>query len=102
MLSQNLLSPHSPETNLKIDFWNQRVVLVYFKIGDNFKPILPTLFQERDDINEVSKHQSSSIEDLITLFNKEKDFFAKINNSNIGLKVAKLIDKYAKTIDYDL
>ena len=64
------------------------------------------LFQDKTGENEASKHQSSSIEDLIILFNKEKELIRTLNStkhqSKTGPQVMKLIDSYTKTVDYDL
>ena len=70
------------------------------------KQLLSSFFQGKTDEIEASKHQSSSIEDLIILFNKEKELIRTLNNtkhlSNIGPQAMKLIDSYTKTVDYDL
>ena len=62
--------------------------------------------QDKTGENEASKHQSSSIEDLIILFNKEKELIRTLNSikhqSKTGPQAMKLIDSYTKTIDYDL
>ena len=64
------------------------------------------LFQDKTGENEASKHQSSSIEDLIILFNKEKELIRTLNStkhqSKTGPQAMKLIDSYTKTVDYDL
>ena len=62
--------------------------------------------QDKTGENEASKHQSSSIEDLIILFNKEKELIRTLNitkhQSKTGPQAMKLIDSYTKTVDYDL
>ena len=62
--------------------------------------------QDKTGENEASKHQSSSIEDLIILFNKEKELIRTLNStkhqSKTGPQAMKLIDSYTKTVDYDL
>jgi len=62
--------------------------------------------KERDDENETSKHQSSSIEDLILLFKREKELIRYLNDikksARIGPGAVKLIDSYFKDLDYDL
>ena len=60
-------------------------------------------FQEDGDVTE--KHKSSSIEDLMTLFEMEKDFARTLNNSFDLIKhdfdLVKAVAHYIAAIDYD-
>ena len=60
-------------------------------------------FQEDGDVTE--KHKSSSIEDLMTLFEMEKDFARTLNDSFDLIKhdfdLVKAVAHYIAAIDYD-